>query len=625
MTEPQSSETTPLLSNETASQSPEPQPPSSAPTEANRRFDRRAKGVWSFCTEGTRIYFTILIASCLIAIADLLFKASLTALYKDILCCQRNKAKCHNSQLCYGENAKTSERELSEVFQLQSFVNAAGGFVSISLWYWIIWPYLQKHQPINQKDMTQPLLLSLAGFIVLMTVNISVAYATWQEAISVATFKNLVIWEQLVSFLIGGGPPTYWAYREIIVAAVITPPEGLRQQVAINEAIGDTRKPFKLKNRQTGYVLLQVSAGLSQLLGGLVLKSIPNYSQSTMIRFMCLLLGLVSIASAYAFLWTLPSIPLPSPTSTGPTNPSSDGGCGTQSESTSRGLKRISIRDGLTVALVLLSGIARGPLYSSIASNFAVFYISRRMDFNTNDAVLLISLANIFPPLIPVLAPEVVAPSPNFYRPSTSSVSTTTSASRKSSTSSTYSTISVPPPQSSLVDRHNETQAQQETQDWEGTQDQRIPVNSSGDFFHVKPSQITNPLAFLATGILGASMMAFSTSLPLTHTYWFVFTAILCISIGAQYPLFTEPILAGWSAEGKKPVVFVIQQLINAVFLSLGAWLLNHGFQREAGDGDGNGDGHSGRGIGWTYMGIMIVSVAAAGFLICAAWVSKCR
>ncbi|KAK4207061.1 hypothetical protein QBC37DRAFT_434064 [Rhypophila decipiens] len=629
MTDSQYSEASPLIPHGTPSRNPEPEPQCIATTDVvYHRFDKRATGIWSFCTEGTRIYFTILIASCLIAISDLLFKASLTALYKNILCYQQNRAKCHSSQSCNGENAKASDRELSTVFQWQSVVNAVGGFISISLWYWVIWPVLQRRQPPDQKNMTHPLLLSLIGFMVLNMVNIAMVYAAWDEKISVATFKTWVIWEQVVSFAIGGGPPTYWAYRENIIAAVTTPSDGAQGRLGGGDGVEDTHKPFGVENRQTGYVLLQVSAGLSQFLAGLGLKLI---SQSTTVRFMCLLCGLASIGSAFGFLLTLPSIPLPSPTRTEPADaPSSHGDHDARPALTRT--KSFTMRDRVTVGLVLLSGIARSPLYSSIASNFAVLYISRRMDFDTSDAVLLIALAGILPPLIPVFGPQVLQ---HFHRRenSTSSISrpssTTSSASKRGSTSSTYSTLSestMSPPPPRLPDQQpNQTQ----NQDLVLAEDQEQNYTETEDLDNatlVKPSQIINPLSFLAIAIVGTSMMAFSTSLPLTHKYWFVLTAILFISTGAQYPIFTEPILAGWSAEGKKPVVFVIQQLINAVFLSLGALLLNQGFQREAGDGDGDGDDdHSGGKIGWTFMGITLVCVAASGLLVCAAWVSRNR
>ena len=90
-------------------------------------FHRRATGLLSFCTEGTCIYILILISQCFIAASDPPFKASLTRLYKDFLCCQQDPSGCQDRKWCKGEPDNSSERELSNLYRSQAIFNSVGG------------------------------------------------------------------------------------------------------------------------------------------------------------------------------------------------------------------------------------------------------------------------------------------------------------------------------------------------------------------------------------------------------------------------------------------------------------------------------------------------------------------
>ena len=93
--------------------------------------DRHATRIWFFA-EGTRIYLLILTSTCFVAASDPPFKASLTRLYKDFLCCQQDPTKCHDRIWCEIESGNATERDLSRLFRSQSIFNAGGGMLTHS-------------------------------------------------------------------------------------------------------------------------------------------------------------------------------------------------------------------------------------------------------------------------------------------------------------------------------------------------------------------------------------------------------------------------------------------------------------------------------------------------------------
>ena len=280
----------------------------------------------------------------------------------------------------------------------------------------------------------------------------------------------------------------------------------------------------------------------------------------------CLIGGLASFVVGISFLWLLPTIPEPS-TDKPVTDSRSPASILPQPDMSSSlvtgpGDSRSSVKTHTSFIAILfaISGVARSPLASSVFSSFAVRYISRRLNFDTSDAVVLTKLTNIVPPLFVVawwLIPRLISHRPGNSRSTAPQLPTTF-------------------------------------------------------------SEISGALILLTIAGIGTGMMTISSSFMITRSYPFVLTAILLICIGSWYPLFIEPILAGFSAEGKKPWVFVPQQVANAIFASLGAWLLNWGFQRETDDGQ-RPHGH----IGWTYLGIMGVCVAAGCSLVAAVLLSS--
>lgn len=96
--------------------------------------------------------------------------------------------------------------------------------------------------------MTTPLILSRFGVLILEVVNTIVAYGAQKNVISVTQFERLVTYAPVVSFLIGGGPATYWSYRENIVAVAVgrpsTPPG--RNGPGIN---GNQGRVFDIEDR----------------------------------------------------------------------------------------------------------------------------------------------------------------------------------------------------------------------------------------------------------------------------------------------------------------------------------------------------------------------------------------
>jgi len=69
--------------------------------------------------------------------------------------------------------------------------------------------------------MTRPLILSQFGVLILEVVNTFVAYGAQRNLISTTQFNNFVIFAPAISFLVGGGPATYWSFRENIVAVAV--------------------------------------------------------------------------------------------------------------------------------------------------------------------------------------------------------------------------------------------------------------------------------------------------------------------------------------------------------------------------------------------------------------------
>lgn len=97
--------------------------------------------------------------------------------------------------------------------------------------------------------MTRPLILSQTGIFLLEIVNAVVAYAALNNIISITKFRYLVIFAPTVSFLIGGGPATYWAFRENIIAAAVVKAPTTAETIDGPENDGVQRKPLHLENR----------------------------------------------------------------------------------------------------------------------------------------------------------------------------------------------------------------------------------------------------------------------------------------------------------------------------------------------------------------------------------------
>ncbi|KAM7210943.1 hypothetical protein V8F06_013678 [Rhypophila decipiens] len=589
--------------------------------------NRRATGLWHFCTEGTRTYFIILMSTCFVGASDPPFKSAFPQIYKAFLCCQQDAWKCHDKDWCETSSGNSSERQLSDIFQWQSILNAAGGAFSVWIWYWGIWPWIQeRRQSPGGKDMTTPLIMSQLGVMLLEVVNTIVAYWAQGQSISTPCFKNLVIFAPVVAFCVGGGPYMYWAMRENIISASVGQPSAPYTSVhhraslpsdpdstAPCEVVNERDNvPYQVLNRQTAFVVLPGFSLVAQFLSSKVTKSfLAKNEYSDTAYFRCVVAGLLGFAFGVWILWLLPEIPRPEtadvPAGPAPTPPIPDprsdntsvNHLGPESTSPPTPEQRISrfrtflsalgTRTFLVTTIVILSGIARSPLTSSISSNFATRYISRRLNFDTSDVVLLVTVANIFPlalaMILLLITARVAKPEPPTRGPTDGS-----------------------------DDPHSSTSA---TADATSPSEHEITVSLW---------QILPPLCLLVLGIIGTIIMSLPRTISLTTESDFsVKVAIFLISAGSTYPVFTEPILAKWSAEDKKPSVFPWQQIINAPFLILGTRLLNWGFQKESSSLPGDDDDISGQGICWTYVGILLVCLFAGFCLVLAASVSRMR
>lgn len=79
----------------------------------------------------------------------------------------------------------------------------------------------------------------------------------------------------------------------------------------------------------------------------------------------------------------------------------------------------------------------------------------------------------------------------------------------------------------------------------------------------------------LLFAILGTLLMAFATSRTIFYA------GIHLVSIGISYTLFTKPVLAHYSDEGKRVPIFTTELIIEATFKIFGALLLDWGLQKE--------------------------------------------